>query len=676
MPASSQRVRARACAGSLALAFAAAGAAASERAVATYAPAYFAAQHPETARDMIERLPGFQLESGASVRGFEGAAGNVLIDGQRPTAKNDSLSDILGRIPAGKVARIDVVRGGSPGIDMQGRPVVANVLLRKDGALRGQAAVEAQHVGDGRAFAGLNAQASGGVGERKWEVSALWGRGYSSLAGPGASRTTAPDDPRTALVHSEDDGTIQQATGAYELPGLGGSLRLNAHYYGNHLKFEEDARDLATGALRSTDQTAREDDRELGLRFTRPLPARATLELVGLYQDNASEIASNLHTMTGGQRFDLDQRTRETIGRAVVKSAWSRTVNVELGAETARNRLRSDSAFAVDGVDVPLPDGEVSVREDRAQAFAKVGWRASDRLSLDGALIYERSEVASAGDVRLAKTLAYLKPRLVAAWSPDADTQLRLRLEREVGQLNFNDFVAQASLNTDTGVTAGNVDLEPERAWLFEAALERRFWSRGSVILTARRYAISGVADRGPVFAPGGVFDRPSNIGDGRKDVLRADLTLPLEKAGLKDAQLKGYVVKRWSKVDDPTTGDRRQISGLRHIEWEAHFTQDLPARNLSWGVSAYGGWQVYYFRFNAVDEVKLDPYLMVFGEWRPRPGLSLRAELGNLTDRGYRRVTLTYPGPKNGGAAPSLTERETYLGHEFFFRLRRTFGG
>ena len=46
-------------------------------------------------------------------------------------------------------------------------------------------------------------------------------------------------------------------------------------------------------------------------------------------------------------------------------------------------------------------------------------------------------------------------------------------------------------------------------------------------------------------------------------------------------------------------------------------------------------------------------------GESLCRPDLSVRAELGNLTDRGYRRVTLTYPGPKNSGLVPTLTERE-----------------
>ncbi|HEY0649621.1 TonB-dependent receptor plug domain-containing protein [Phenylobacterium sp.] len=651
-------------------------AAAPAEGVIAYPPAFFAARQPDTARDMIERLPGFLLESGSGARGFEGTAGNVLIDGQRPASKTDGLYDILGRISASKVARIEVIRGGGPGIDMQGRAVVANVVLKKDAAVRGHVQAEAQHAEDGRSFGGLNGQASGGSDGRKWEVSGLWGRGFSGLVGPATGVTLAPSGVSRFTIESEDDGWIEQATGAYEVSLAGGTLRLNGRYYGNHLKFEEDSRDVATGAVRSTDQTYLDDEREAGARFTRPLSSRATLELVALAQSDESTLTSGQTSRDGEQRFRLDRETQEIIGRAVVKFSWNPALSLEAGGEAAHNRLDSQTAFAVDGTDVSLPGADVVVEEDRGELFGKASWRVSPRLSLDGSIRYERSTVTSDGDVRLEKTLSYLKPRLVGTWSPDEANQLRVRVEREVGQLNFNDFVAQASLNTDTGVTAGNVDLEPERAWVVEAAFERRFWGRGSVILTARRFFVSGVVDRGPVFTSGGVFDRPTNIGDGRKDILRMDLTLPLDKTGLKGAQLKGYVVKRWSRVDDPTTGERRQISNLRHMEWEAHFTQDLPAWNLTWGVSGYGGWQVYYYRFNAVDEQKLDPFVMVFGEWRPRPDISVRAEVGNLTNRGFRRVTLTHPGPRNGGLAPTLTERETYFGRNYFLRVRKSFGG
>ena len=80
---------------------------------------------------MVNALPGFALDAGDGVRGFGGAAGNVLIDGERPATKNDTLDEVLQRIPASSVARIDVIRGGAPGIDMQGKTVIANVIRRR-----------------------------------------------------------------------------------------------------------------------------------------------------------------------------------------------------------------------------------------------------------------------------------------------------------------------------------------------------------------------------------------------------------------------------------------------------------------------------------------------------------------------------------------------------------------
>ena len=54
----------------------------------------------------------------------------------------------------------------------------------------------------------------------------------------------------------------------------------------------------------------------------------------------------------------------------------------------------------------------------------------------------EGSNIASTGDVIQEKTLYYTKPRALVTWSPDEDTQLRFRLERSVGQLDFTAFVA------------------------------------------------------------------------------------------------------------------------------------------------------------------------------------------------------------------------------------------
>ena len=63
--------------------------------MSSYPAAFFAGQQVANAYEMLGRVPGFSLDTGDSVRGFEGAAGNVLVDGQRPTSKTDGLDQIL-----------------------------------------------------------------------------------------------------------------------------------------------------------------------------------------------------------------------------------------------------------------------------------------------------------------------------------------------------------------------------------------------------------------------------------------------------------------------------------------------------------------------------------------------------------------------------------------------------
>ena len=156
-----------------------------ETGVLTYDTAFFAAQRPNTAYDMIGRLPGFSFSDVGSARGFAGTAGNVLINGQRPTSKSDSLQSILSRIPASTVERIDLVRGGAPGIDMQGQTVVANVILKKQDSLHVVATAEDYVFLDGHMVPNASVQFTQHSGDTTYEGSIGTTMGYDDSVGPG-----------------------------------------------------------------------------------------------------------------------------------------------------------------------------------------------------------------------------------------------------------------------------------------------------------------------------------------------------------------------------------------------------------------------------------------------------------------------------------------------------------
>ena len=80
----------------------------------------------------------------------------------------------------------------------------------------------------------------------------------------------------------------------------------------------------------------------------------------------------------------------------------------------------------------------------------------------------EQSSISQTGDSPLQRRFTYPKPRLALRWDADENDQLRLSLSREVGQLDFADFVASASLDTGHGQrgqrrTGTGQDLAPGR---------------------------------------------------------------------------------------------------------------------------------------------------------------------------------------------------------------------
>ncbi|MBU1374637.1 MAG: TonB-dependent receptor [Alphaproteobacteria bacterium] len=649
-----------------------------QQGVISYPPAFFADFQPANASEMIARVPGFTLDSGDAVRGYEGSAGNVLIDGERPATKSEDLEGVLKRIPASRIERIDLIRGGAPGIDMQGKAVIANIVRKPGGGFRGVAAAALNNSWDGRHVPSVRLEGSGDIGPRRWELGVLVGGFIDDGDAKGHGVRISPTGRVTPVdIDSEGDGQNGQLTGVYETPILGGKVRLNGRLFSE--KYKEEDNTSIPGPTPGFEQNVdhiRTDDTEIGGTFTRKFGDKTTLEVVGLRQTRNQAIDSDF-TNGIASDFALRRESSETIGRTVLKYRATDRVSFEAGGEYAINKLDNATRLASNGRPVVLPAADVAVQEDRTQAFAKAVWRPTDQWTLDGTLRYESSDISSGGDVVLGKTLRYLKPRLAITWAPRTSTQVRLRAEREVGQLDFDDFVADANFSDSSGVSAGNPDLNPEQAWVGEAAVEQRFWGAGSATLTFRHYKLKDVVDRGPVFAPNGdIFDRPENIGDGTKDELKFQVSVPLANVGLTGATLRGDVTKRWSSVEDPTTHDRREISNLRPVEWNASYVHDIPAWNMTYGVDAFGGRRETAYSYNQVRTTKLSTYVRPFAEYRPRPDINLRLELPNVTGRGLRRTVLSYPGPRNAGSAPSLDQREYDVGQMVYFRIRKTLGG
>ena len=652
---------------------------AAQEGVTTYGPDFFAAMRPANALEMVQRLPGFSLDVGDSVRGYEGAAGNVLVDGQRPTSKTDSLDEYLKRIPAAAVARIDVIRGGAPGIDMQGKSVLANVVRKDGGAFHGLFALADSVVYDGRNEVAVRLEGSGKVGAHAWEGALFAGRNHDDGSGDGPLSRRDPAGAQLIAgdIHSQGGATNVVGTGAVESPLAGGKLRLNGRVSWNRYHYDEtdfiqvpNVHDEHERDLETTLST------ELGARYHKPLGPRTNLELVALRQDKDEKTPAIFTAPGDMEDFQLHSRTAETIGRGVLRFKQSSKLSWEAGAEGADNTLTSHTRFTLNGALVPLPAANVHVEEKRGEAFAKAVWRPFGDVTLEGSLRQEGSKITSSGDVELEKSLYFTKPRALITWAPSKDTQVRLSFERVVGQLDFGAFVASQALSVGV-VTAGNPNLEPETAWVSELALEQHFWGEGAIVATVRHSQLSDVVDRAPIFLPGGgAFDAPANIGDGTKDELILNLTAPLDRLKLKGAQLRFTGTWRRSEVTDPTTRQTRGITQLRPFEWEAHFIQDLPAHKMSYGVDVCCARTETTYRFDEIDVRNLNNFVSPFWEWKPRPDLAFRVELDYALHFSYRRTLYEYAGPRDVAPLSYIEHRDPQFGKVLYLRLRKTFGG
>ena len=128
--------------------------------------------------------------------------------------------------------------------------------------------------------------------------------------------------------------------------------------------------------------------------------------------------------------------------------------------------------------------------------------------------------------------------------------------------------------------------------------------------------------------------------------------------------------------MTDPTTGAKREISGLKPWVWEAHFTQDLPKLNAVWGIDVFSGYRQTYYRFNEIATNKQkDAWVSVFAEWKPRPDTVLRVELDNVLERGFEYDRLDFTGPRGVSLVRSDDNRDLNFGREIYMRLRKSFG-
>ena len=641
--------------------------------VLVYPAAFFASSRPNTALDMIQRLPGFTLDIGAQeTRGLAGTAGNVLIDGARPSSKSDTLDLILSRIAAASVDRIELIRGAAPGIDLRGRAVVANVVTRQ--TAKTQIVLEPNFYVYSDGFVGpfLKGSYTRREGDRQTEASLS---ATTDRTGDTAQGRRTRTDASGAPIQGADLDLVNHyqnfdARGAVQRPLWGGKLHANA-VFGYTQRRDRQAVTVTSGSGddQFTNERSRNPTGELGFTWTRAPGPRATFELTGLQRLGRVEYRGAFDSAGSETVFTSGTTSGESVLRATDLFRFSDKLSVEGGGEVAYNFLRSNSSYTQDGLPLALPNARVFVNELRGDGFARVTWHPSPKLTVEGEMQVEVSRISVTGDTGKARSFVYPKPRVLVTWLPSEGNQFRLRLEKKVGQLDFDDFAASSEIALGN-VVGGNADLRPQRSSVIELIYERRFWKKGVLELTAKHRNLADVVDSIPL---AGGFNAVGNIGNGTSDLLSAALTLPLDKLGVKNALLKLDGTFSWSSVTDPLTGQRRRLSQEVPFDCSVDFSHDVKGGRFSYGFfHGCNATRLRSYRTAEVRTARYDPFVSLYGQWKPSDRLSLRVDFGNVLNARTQGLRDIYAGPRN--VAPLLyhEDRTTRRGQYLYFQIRR----
>lgn len=630
-----------------------------------YLPPFFAQFNPVTALDMVQRVPGFSIDAGESVRGFGGAAGNVLIDGQRPSTKSADIFTVLGRIAAEGVARIELIRGGAGGLDVAGQAVVVNVVKRGGGAGGDPSVWEAAFVKrrpngffrpSGRAT--FNGEALGlkyGFGVN------AYGFGLRFAGSEDIDRFAGADERRSRA-------------GEFHEQGGGGNLRLEKTFdngdvarlnlesaYEHFVETIDEDRLFEVGAP-SRAHFARPFEElsfEFGADFEHAFSDTFNAKLIAVYDKSYEKFESAFDLVPGAgpvQRslFNSSQTGAETIGRIEFGFSGFSGHSIQFGGEFAKNVIDSSAALqtatgAAPLTPVPIDGANTRVAELRGEPFVSDSWKVSPKLTADLAFAMEMSRIRQSGDNANSRFFTYPKPSLKLAYAPDEMTQWRLGAVRTVAQLDFDEFVSAVNFDDDD-VDFGNPDLRPQRAWEFSLTYERRFGAIGVVELTGFYHLVQDVQDMLPI---GGVVEVPGNIGDGRLYGATLDLTAPLDWMMLKNARLQSSATVRDSSVTDPVTGRTRDFTGRPDLFYELEFRQDFPDRKASWGLELAKSDLSRDFGLDEVSLFSAETEFNVYVETTMLKGVKARFEVNDVINAANTRERTVYAGSR--ATAPPL---------------------
>ncbi len=666
----------------------------------TYPASFFDRYNPISALDMVNQVPGFQVnddEFTVDARGFSNSSsGNVLIDDRRPSAKSDNLTAILERIPAHSVEKLELIRSQVRNIDLRGQTVLVNVILKEGTPATIQWKVSARKT---TKVGKLEPEASISLANNWNGIDYNAGINFRSFTfGRIGNEKFFDSDRRLQETRVEDRYNRNLYVLAnLNLAGWLGETFMNLN---GTLNYEDRVTTTNLDSFNRTsdfqrhfffDDDAKDPVYELGFDMERSLLPSLTAKGIILYVTGVEDVSfAQVNTDVNGlQTLDRlavgDKDKEEFITR--VEFDWTPLdghlvqANFERAVNTLDNTLVQTDDTGAGPIEVDVPGANSRVREERWDFLVKDTWLLGS-LELDYGLGAEASTISQRGDSELKRDFFFFKPQTSLTYNWENSDQSRLSMVREVAQLDLEDFVSATEF-LDSDIALGNPNIKPDATWKLELSHEKRFGGIGVFKLTLFHYWISDVLDLLPITDS---FEAPGNIGDGRHWGARLETTLPLDWTGLQGARLdlKGRI--QGSSVTDPVTGEKRPLSIdalslgpiLYDIQnnygYQVDFRQDFQGQQIAWGWGVIERGRQIQYKVNELARLHEGAAVSFFVETTRWFGIKIRFDAEDIINLKPTRHRTLYTGRRELSPLEALHFRNRTRGIRLALRFSGNF--
>lgn len=527
--------------------------------------------------DVLKQLPGLQVTTGASgnveirMRGLDGSATRVLIDGQRSAGRAQLPID---QLPADLIERIEIIR--SPSAEFSGSSGgTVNIVLRQAFAQRTAMARLTDTITWGEHRPRLWAMRTGPLGSEKDPAQPPWSFFMGVWLAQSINGLDRERESTSGGLTTESN--VRSRTNREDwmlIPRLSGRIGRDQVALRGNLSGSSSSGDYrqrnASGSLMNTETSSSQRSAwQLGGDWTRRLPiGKLETSLSGNRQSDEADRQRSAGSTFREDRSESTWQLRSKLTGSRESLLWMTGLEHEV-RQASGSSLDTASTAGLERLDS---------RIERSAIWGQNEWELPRKTTLTLGLRRESVQLRSqVNDNAARQSLDFWQPSLHTRTPLSETAQWRVNIARTTRQPSVWDLLDRTvpSQGDNSAINAdqiGNAQLRPEVTQTFDLGLEQRLPGQGQRGLTLFVRQVADVIATQTFEQAGRWVDQRQNIGTARTVGLEADLKRPLADSGW---------AREWMLTATATVLQSRMTSGAREgmaIPGQASYTANISA--------------------------------------------------------------------------------------------------